>query len=195
MKKTKIIFFALIIVLFQFSSNLNASNLKIGNKNAKINVKVFSSLSCPHCADFHLKIFEKLKENYIDTGKVYFEHLSFPLNLAALNAEKIIRCTNNSTEAFKILKEFYEKQSKWTFSQEIKTVNKSLTQIAANENLNNKKIDKCLEDENIQDEILKERIEAQKNFNITSTPTIFVNNKIYKGKFKFEDFEKFLKKF
>ena len=66
-------------------------NIYVGDKDAKIIVKVFSSLTCPYCADFHKKIFIKLKKEFIDTNLVRFEHHAFPLDMAALNAEKILR--------------------------------------------------------------------------------------------------------
>ena len=96
MKKIKSI---LVVILFCshfiFTTNAFSDILKIGDENAKITVKVFSSLTCPHCATFHKKIFENLKENYIDKNLVKFEHHAFPLDLAALNAEKIVRCASN----------------------------------------------------------------------------------------------------
>ena len=96
MKKIKHICFSSIILLFLFISNsLSVENkilTSIGNKNTKITVKVFSSLSCPHCAHFHLEIFKKLKKEFIDTQIVRFEHHSFPLDLQALNAEKVLNC-------------------------------------------------------------------------------------------------------
>ena len=45
---------------------------------------------------FTKKIYEELKKNYIDKNKVKFEHHAFPLDLAALNAEKIVRCAFKS---------------------------------------------------------------------------------------------------
>ena len=67
----------------------------------KLLVKVFSSLTCPHCANFHENIFEKLKEEYIDHWYlVRFEHHSFPLDLAALNAEIIVRCHLDNNKRF-----------------------------------------------------------------------------------------------
>ena len=42
------------------------------------------------------KIYEELKKNYIDKNLVKFEHHAFPLDLAALNAEKIVRCASSS---------------------------------------------------------------------------------------------------
>ena len=91
MKKNNFIIFYLFL-LFQYFVTLNvySETLIIGDKNAKITVKVFSSLTCPHCASFHKNIYEKLKDEYIDKNKVRLEHHAFPLDLAALNAEKIM---------------------------------------------------------------------------------------------------------
>ena len=87
------------ILVFLFLANFaNAESkiLSIGSPNAKVIVKVFSSLTCPHCANFHNSIFNDLKKDYIDKGLVRFEHHAFPLDLAALNAEIIVRCQNNN---------------------------------------------------------------------------------------------------
>ena len=93
--------------------------LKIGNESAKITVKVFSSLTCPHCASFHKEIFENLKKDYIDKNKVKFEHYAFPLDLAALNAEKIVRCASNPEAKFKLLEKIYNKQKSWAVGSDI----------------------------------------------------------------------------
>ena len=55
-------------------------------------------------------------------------------------------------------------------------------------------MEKCLVNEKIQDSILNERISAQKKYNITSTPTIYINEKIYKGNHKYKDFKKEIEK-
>ena len=52
----------------------------------------------------------------------------------------------------------------------------------------------CLNDEKIQDQILNARIEAQKKYEISSTPSIFINEKKYDGKFNYVDFKKHLNK-
>ena len=51
-------------------------------------------------------------------------------------------------------------------------------------------MDKCLSNEKIQDEILNERIEAQKNYKISSTPTVYINKKKYEGKHEYKVFKK-----
>ena len=191
-KKTKLlIFFSLIYFFF---TSIHSETLKIGNKDAKITVKVFSSLTCPHCASFHKKIFKDLKKDYIDKGIVKFEHHAFPLDLAALNAEKIVRCASNSNEKFKLLGKIYEKQKKWAVGSDINKINETLIQISLELKLDEKSLKDCLVDEKLQETILNERINAQKQYNLTSTPTIYVNNKKYEDKHEFKSFKKHIDK-
>ena len=168
--------------------------LHIGDENAKITVRVFSSLTCPHCANFHNKIFKNLKKEYIDTKKVKFEHHGFPLDLAALNAERILRSISDDEKSFKFLGILYEKQNEWAVGSDIKKINKSLIELGRNFGLDVNKMESFLKDEKIQDQILNERISAQKNYNISSTPTIYVNKKKYEGKHEFNSFKKVLDK-
>ena len=191
MKKNKYYLTVFLILTQLFiSSNVLGETLKIGNKNANITVKVFSSLTCPHCASFHKKIFEKLKVDYIDTKKVKFEHHAFPLDLAALNAEKIVRCASTPEAKFKLLHKIYDEQKNWAVGSDIKKINKKLIQIGIESQIDQNKLKKCLENEDTQDKILQERIEAQKNFDITSTPTIYINEKKYEDKHEFKSFKK-----
>ena len=94
----KLFYKTFFLVFFVFSTPVESKILSIGSPDAKVTVKVFSSLTCPHCANFHANIYEKLKKEYIDKGLVKFEHHAFPLDLAALNAEVIIRCNVGATK-------------------------------------------------------------------------------------------------
>ncbi len=186
----KIIFF----ILITFSVNAENKVLNIGSSNAKVTVKVFSSLTCPHCANFHGNIFEKLKKDYIDQNLVRFEHHSFPLDLAALNAEIIVRCNVDKQKNFKLLGEIYKRQKKWAVGSDIKVINESIKKIGLESGLDNNKMDKCLKNENIQDQILNERIAAQQKYKIQSTPTIFINDKQYKDNHNYKEFKKEIEK-
>ena len=186
----KVIFF----ILLTFSVNAESKVLEIGSPDAKITVKVFSSLTCPHCASFHKNIFEDLKKEYIDKDLVRFEHHSFPLDLAALNAEIIIRCLQDINKKFQLLGEIYKKQNQWAVGSDIKIINESIKKIGLDFGLNNAVMDKCLNNESAQDQILNERIEAQKKYKIQSTPTIFINEKKYEGSHEYSDFKKAIEK-
>ena len=208
MRKISRFFFKVIPILFlitftacdrnEISENNNVKIdgkiLKVGSSDSKITVKVFSSLTCPHCANFHVSIFEKLKKEYIDKGVVKFEHHSFPLDLAALNAEIIVRCHSDNNKSFQLLGEIYKKQSQWAVGSDINIINESIKKIGLDSGLDNDKMDKCLNNETTQDAILNERIEAQKKYKIESTPTIYINNKQYKDQHKYKQFKKAIEK-
>ena len=192
-KFLKIIFLYFLFLLF-FTVQAESKVLSMGNSKAKVTVKVFSSLTCPHCADFHENIFEKLKQEYIDKDLVRFEHHAFPLDLAALNAEIIIRCELNNDKKFKLLEEIYKKQSFWAIGSDINKINSLIKKIGLDFGLEEKEMNKCLNNSETQDELLNQRINAQKKYKIEATPTIFVNDKKYSGKLDYKVFRKTIEK-
>ena len=195
-RKIKFIFSFVILILLCFK-NIYAKELSIlskGEETAKVTIKIFSSLTCPYCADFHLNILKNLEKDFLKNKTLKIEHHAFPLDLAALNAEKIVRCGNNMNTKFKLLDTIYEKQRQWAVGTDIDKINESLLAIGKSLNLEENKLKSCLADEGLQDEILNERINAQKKYNIDSTPTIYINEKKYKGKFDFVSIKKYIEK-
>ena len=184
--------FFLFVILFSFRAE--SKILSIGNSDAKVTVKVFSSLTCPHCANFHTSIFGKLKEEYIDKGLVKFEHHAFPLDLAALNAEIIVRCASSNEKKFQLLDEMYINQKKWAVGTDINKINVLIKKVGSNLSLSENNMENCLKSSEAQDAILNQRITAQKKYKIESTPTIIVNEKKYTGKVDYKKFKKIIEK-
>ena len=182
------------LFLFFFTIQAESKILSIGSADAKVTVKVFSSLTCPHCANFHTAVFEKLKKEYIDKGLVKFEHHAFPLDLAALNAEVIVRCTSNNEKKFELLDEMYNKQKVWAIGSDINKINDLIKKIGSDLSLSENNMENCLKNSDAQDDILNQRIEAQKKYKIESTPTIIVNEKRYTGKVDYKSFKKIIEK-
>tara|TARA_B100000780_G_scaffold40688_1_gene25276 strand:+ start:486 stop:1070 length:585 start_codon:yes stop_codon:yes gene_type:complete len=191
LKITKNIF---LISLFLIFANCDQTKQGKNNSNSIIVVKVFSSLTCPHCADFHGKIYKNLEKEYINIGKVKFEHHSFPLDLAALNAEKILQCKAEPKTNMIFLTEIYKKQNKWAAGSDIKVINESIKKIGKEFNLKEDQMNTCLADKDLEEKILNERIEAQKNYKVKSTPTIYLNKKKYEGKRDYKSFKKAIDK-
>ena len=188
-------FLKTVLVIFLFSTiQVESKILSTGSPDAKVTVKVFSSLTCPHCANFHEVIFDKLKDEYIDKNLVRFEHHAFPLDLAALNAEVVVRCQTNNDNKFKLLGEIYKKQTFWAIGSDIKKINDLIKKIGLEFDLTENKIDECLKNSEAQDEILNQRIEAQRKYKIEATPTIFINEKKYSGKVDYKSFKKVIEK-
>ena len=182
-------------LFFSFSVQAKSNLLSIGSIKAKVTVKVFSSLTCPHCADFHNSVFSDLKKDYIDKGLVKFEHHAFPLDLAALNAEIIIRCQSNNEKRFKLLKAIYDKQKFWAVGSNIEKINDLIKKVGEDYDLSEEIMDKCLNDSNTQDEILNQRIEAKKNIKLSQLLQLLLMKKNIPIKQIINHLKKRLKKF
>ena len=193
MKKIIILF----LIFLTHSSVVNANNSKkikrisIGNKDAKITIIVYESLTCSHCANFHIKIFPDLKRDYIDTGIAKIEFRHFPLDVAAFNASKISQCKNDGNSD--ILNSLYLNQSKWIKGKTIEEVNKNLKRYLISENFN-VDFNKCTTDKNIEDFILNDRIEGVKKFKVNATPTIIINDKKFEKSLNYKNLKKTLEK-
>ena len=190
----KIFYKTLFILLVIFSVEVKGKILSEGKTDAKVTVKVFSSLTCPACANFHSEIYYELKKEYIDAGLVKFEHHPFPLDIAALNAEIILRCNVNDEKKFELLSKIYKKQRTWAAGSDINKINNSIKKIGLEFDLKDEKMNSCLNDDKSQDEILNQRIKAQKKYKIEATPTIFINEKKYSGKVDYKQFKKAIEK-
>ena len=165
----------------------------IGKDDAPVEIKVFSSLTCPHCANFHTKVISKIKKKYVNTGKVKIIFIDFPLDLQALNASKLLHCVEKNKQML-VMDLIYEKQKEWIVGDTIDEINNNLKKIATTSGINSDKIEKCLVDEDIENMVLNGRIEGHKKYSIGSTPTIIINEKKYKGSNDFESLEKLIKK-
>ena len=187
LKITKNIF---LISLFLMIANCDQTKQSKDSSNSIVVVKVFSSLTCPHCADFHGAIYENLEKEYINIGKVKFEHHAFPLDLAALNAEKILQCKVSPQSNMNFLTEIYKRQKKWAVGSEIEIINESIKKIGKEFNLTESQMNDCLEDKDLEKKILNERIKAQKNYKVKSTPTIYLDEKKYERKRDYKSFKK-----
>ena len=100
-----------IFFIFPAFSETKIKALSEGNIDAKIEIIVFESLTCVHCANFHEEIYPQLKKNFIDKGIAKIEFRNFPLDLAALNASKISHCKNDGNP--EILHFLYKNQKRW----------------------------------------------------------------------------------
>ena len=190
----KILLISLIVSLNLYANenDTNKNIFSIGSHEAKVKIKIFSSLTCPHCADFHIKVVSKIKENYIESGKVQLIFIDFPLDQASFNASKLLHCLDKE-KRINFLDIIYKNQKKWTAGSSIEDINKNLKKIVKNLGINSEKFDRCLINEEISDKILNKRIEANKKYSINSTPTIIINEKKLEGSANFKNIQKIIK--
>tara|TARA_B100000963_G_scaffold338335_1_gene335113 strand:+ start:435 stop:1010 length:576 start_codon:yes stop_codon:yes gene_type:complete len=189
MKKISII----LILLLSFFKSANAEIKRIvsGNENAKITIIAYESLTCSHCANFHTDVYPQLKKEYIDTGIAKIEFRHFPLDIAALNASKITQCKND--QSLEILESLYSNQQTWIKGNTVEEINNNLKIFIKQKGF---KLDfeKCVNNQEIEDFVLNDRIEGVKNFKINATPTIIINNEKFEKSLNYKNLKKSLEK-
>ncbi len=192
----KQVFILFLFFLFQTSAtNADNSNeikrIIVGNDNAKITILAYESLTCSHCADFHINVLPDLKRDYIDTGIVKIEFRHFPLDIAALNAAKISQCSNDGKS--EILNNLYLNQSKWVKGQSLNDINENLIIYLKTQAID-LDYNQCLTNKDIEDYILNDRIEGVKKFKVNATPTIIINGKKFDKSLNYKNLKKTLEK-
>ena len=186
-KKILILFF--LIFTNSYSYAQNTDEIFVGRENAKVKIKIYSSYTCPHCANFHKNVYPKLIKEYASKDLIKFSFVDFPLDIAALNASKIVRCGTKESSIL-LIDEIYQNQKIWSAGDKIQQINNNLFLIGNKFNLSNEKLSSCLKDKKLEDKILNDRLDGQKKYSINSTPTIIINEKKYEGNATFEDLSK-----
>ena len=105
--KVCLIYFLFLVQSYSDNSEIQNDWVVLGANDAPVKIKVFSSLTCPHCASFHIKVIPKIKKKYIDSGKVQIIFIDFPLDQAAFNASKLLHCVDQNKK-IKFLDNIYE---------------------------------------------------------------------------------------
>ena len=184
---------SLLVLFLACTNNVFAEINRIvsGNKNAKITIIAYESLTCSHCADFHKDVYPQLKKEYIDTGLAKIEFRHFPLDIAAFNASKISQCKQD--QGLNILERLYSDQQAWVKGSSVEEINKNLKKFI-NQKGFNIDFDKCVNNKEVEDFVLNDRIEGAKNFDVNATPTIIINNKKFDKSLNYKNLKKILEK-
>ena len=183
-----------ITIFFSIITAVNAENIKrivVGNKDAKITIIAFESLTCSHCANFHEDVYPQLKKEYLDTGLAKIEFRHFPLDIAALNASKVSQCKNDGDSS--MLNSLFANQQKWVKGSSVEEANENLQKFLESEGFN---VDfkKCIENKEIEDFILNDRIDGVKKYKVNATPTIIINDKKFEKSLNYKNLKKALEK-
>ena len=186
----------IILILVLFFGSINISNAEInriidGNKDAKITIITYESLTCSHCADFHRDVYPQLKKDYIDTGLAKIEFRHFPLDVAAFNASKISQCKSN--EGLKILNSLYSNQQEWVKGNTVDEINNNLKKFIENQGFKIN-FENCINNKEIEDFVLNDRIEGVKKFKVNATPTIIINDEKFDKTLNYKNLKKSLEK-
>tara|TARA_S200000501_G_scaffold352906_1_gene372183 strand:- start:2490 stop:3065 length:576 start_codon:yes stop_codon:yes gene_type:complete len=183
--------FSLLILFFSSLANADMNYISEGNKDAKIEIIVYESLTCGHCANFHKDVYPELKEKFIDTGLAKIEFRPFPLDYGALQAAKLSQC--RSDNSLNILQALYSNQKKWAKGNTQDELNESLRNFFISEGINID-FEKCINDKKAEDFVINSRINGAKDYEINATPTMIINGKKFEKALNFKNIKNYLEK-
>jgi protein-disulfide isomerase len=146
------------------------------NKNAKVKFVEFADFQCPFCERFFTDTFSQIKKNYIDTGKIAFEHRDFPLPMHS-NAEKAhesARCALAQSDAQ------YWAMHDWIYQNQATIDVVSLKAAAVKLGMNAAKFNQCL-DSGSTAAAVKVDTDAGTVVGVTGTPSFFVDGELVVG--------------
>jgi len=162
-----------------------ATDMILGDLNAPITIIEYSSLTCPHCAHFHVDILPDLRKGYIETGKARFVYRDFPLDRAALYAAALAHCAGKD-RFFAFLDILFRSQATWGRANDPLDALKRVGRIGG---LKVADIDACFKDQKLLDGILQSRMVGAQTFEVNSTPTFFINGERLLGAQPYENFK------
>lgn len=148
-----------------------------GDPDAKVTVIEYASLTCPHCASFHRTIYNPMKPDYIDNGKIRFIYRDFPLDNFALAASVIARC-GGEKRFVGMVDLILDKQSEWRGADNVLDELKRLARLGG---LGSEQIDACMADQELGQSIVDRARQGQDHFDVSATPTVLINGKKFRA--------------
>jgi protein-disulfide isomerase len=151
----------------------------LGKPEAPITLIEYASLTCPHCAHFDTEVLPKLKEKWIDTGKVKLIYRDFPLDDAALKAAQLAECSGND-RYYALVDLIFASQPKWAATSDPATAIDDLTKLLRVAGMSDTFIKECIANDKVANTVLERQRGGQK-LGVDSTPTLYINGQQFKG--------------
>lgn len=155
-------------------------DLVIGDADAPVTMIEYVSLTCPHCAHFHLDTLPALTGKYIDTGKVKLIIREVYFDQFGLWATAIARC-GGEMRYHAFIDTFFEKQREWTRGESQDEIVDKIRAIGREGGLSPARVDACLTDEAYVTKLVEIFQEHAKRDEVKSTPYFLVNGEVVRG--------------
>ena len=163
-----------------------AKDMVMGDENAPVTVIEYASYTCPHCANWHEDVFDKLKADYIDTGKVKFIHREVFFDRFGLWAGMIARC-GGDVRYFGLNDMIYSTQKEWIGEGDPTLILENLRKIGRKAGMSNEEMDSCMGDEKFAQGLVAAYQANAAADEINSTPSFIIGGEKYSN-MSYEDF-------
>lgn len=162
-------------------------DIPMGSETAPVTIIEYASMTCPHCAAFATTTFPKLKEKYIDTGKVKYIMREYPLDGLAAAAFMLARCAGPD-KYYPLIETFFAQQQKWAVREPIPP----LTAIAKQAGFTQQSFEACINNKDLLTKVQAMRDRGTQKFKVDATPTFYINGEKHSGAMSIEELDKVL---
>jgi protein-disulfide isomerase len=159
----------------------------MGSPSAPVTIIEYASMTCPHCAHFSVETFPKLKEKYIDTGKVRYIMREYPIDGLAAAAFMLARCAGPD-KYYPMIEALFAEQKTWA----VKDPLPPLLAIAKQAGFTDESFRACLDNKELLGKIRQIRDRGQQKFKVDATPTFYINGERHSGALSIEELDKAL---
>ena len=149
----------------------------LGAPDAPVTLVEYAMFTCPHCRHFQQEVFPKIRENYIDTGKVRLVYREVYFNKPSLWAGMIARCAPEE-RYFGIVDVLFSRQPDWAAAENEQDLIAKLFSIGRQAGLTDAQMNACLQDRGLAEGLVAEYQAKAKADGIDATPTFFINGKM-----------------
>jgi protein-disulfide isomerase len=157
----------------------------MGKADAPVTIIEYASMTCSHCATFHNTTYPEMKKKYIDTGKVKYIMREFPLDPLAAAGFMLARCAGDD-KYHAMLEMLFNKQKDWVVREPIPP----LLALAKQAGFTQESFESCLKDQKVLEGIEAVRTYGAEKLGVNSTPTFFINGKLFRGTLTIDELDK-----
>lgn len=177
-----------LVLMGNFNQNSGPVDLTgfptLGEANAKVTMVEYSDFGCSHCRDYNLEKFDRIKADYIDTGKIrYVIHPYYLGNPTIAVAAEAALCANDQNQYIEYEHALFQNQGQMNYDPN------TLTDLAVSLGLDKEAFRQCLANRTHQDMLEKGR-QAAMNRGVNSTPTFYINNQRIEGNQPYDVFQR-----
>ena len=168
-------------------SGPNTAEMSVGDENAQVTMVEYAMFTCPHCATFHLETWPRIKENFVDTGKVRLVYREVYFNRASLWAGMIARCASPD-RYFGVVDLLYREQGEWLDGNDPEAMMRNLYGIGRQAGLTDAEMDSCMSDQSFAEALVAEYQKNAQADGIDSTPSFTIDGEKV-GNMSYAEFE------
>jgi protein-disulfide isomerase len=178
----------------QVTGESDEGGFRMGNPDAPVKLVEYASLSCPHCAEFAHEAAAVLQDHYIKSGRVSWEFRPFLLFPTDTAVTLLARC-GGPAPFFLLADQLYAEQDAWMGrirqlrQEDVEAIFNlppqqsmpkvieatGLTQFFRMRGMSETRISGCLADRKALDRLIEIREKGSSQYNVTGTPTFFIN--------------------